>query len=205
VVVAGVAVFLGYKIVSWIKAPTPQIAELSSQINDSDWVRGDRQAKIILVEYGDFECPACIEFEPSVVSVLTTYGDKIAFIYRHFPLSQHKNAMPAARAAEAAGLQGKFWEMHDVLNKNHTDWEKESNPKDKFTQYAKELNLDEQKFTSDFDSDQVKNKIQADLLGGQRLGINQTPTFFLNGQKLQPSSFDEFKTRIGNEVKAQTQ
>ena len=98
-------------------------ALLTSAVSDSDWVKGNRSAPVVLVEYSDFQCPACAASAPLVKQLTEEFGNKIAFVYRHFPLPQHKNAYPAAQAAEAAGKQGKFWEMADLIFANQTKWE----------------------------------------------------------------------------------
>ncbi len=175
-------------------------------VNDKDWIRDNPNAKVTLVEYSDFQCPACAAFE----SVLETfvhpkYKDDIRFVYRHFPLSQHQNAVPAARAAEAAGNQGKFWEMHDLLFKNQTKWSEltDSAAVTKiFMGYADELKLDLVTFATDMKSSATDRAIQADTNQGLEFGINSTPTFYLNDVKMTSfSSFEEFVNLIDAEVK----
>jgi formate-nitrite transporter family protein len=168
---------------------------LPTQIAENDRSRGSTIASTTLIEYGDFQCPACGLYHPMVEQVLNDLGpDKVRFIFRHFPLPQHGNAVPASRAAEAAGQQGKFWEMYNMLYEKQKSWETAKEPKAIFTGYAKEMGLDLAKFDVDYESDAAKEKIDADYKGGAKGGINQTPTFFVNGKKINsPNSIDEFK------------
>lgn len=143
---------------------------------------------VTLVEYGDFQCPACGQFFPIVQQVKAHYGDQITFQFRNFPLeSIHKNARAAARAAEAASKQNKFWEMHDMLYETQTQWQDTSNPVSLFEGFAEKLGLDKSKFSEDYKSSEVSGTISADLQAGKNLGVSSTPTFFLNGQKLDPN------------------
>lgn len=165
----------------------------------SNHVTGNTQSKVTLVEFGDFECPACYKFFPILEQVRAKYKDKIAFQFRHLPLVEiHKNALIGARAAEAAGMQGKFFEMHDSLYTNQQSWSQASDPTSYFVQYAKELGLDEQKFKADLVSEQVNKIIQADRTYAKDQGFNSTPTFLINGKKLEDAqnSIDYFSQQI---------
>jgi protein-disulfide isomerase len=205
-VIAGL-IFFGYKAWIWIKTPGVGSNEGNQNnafsIRDSDWVKGNKDAKLTLIEYGDFECPACSIYSELVNRMLGEYPNDLKVVFRHFPLPIHKNAIPAAKAAEAAGVQGKFWEMHDLLYAKQSDWVNEGNPKDKFVEYAKSLGLDENKFKSDFDSKEIEDRINSDESEALRLRINSTPTFFLNGKKLpQINGYEDFKKIIENALKA---
>jgi protein-disulfide isomerase len=153
-----------------------------------------KNTKVTVVEFADFQCPACAAAHPIVKEVLEKYKGKITFIYRHFPLNQHKNARLAARAAEAANNQGKFWEMHDMLYENQKEWSESSSAKEVFTGYAKVLGLNNEIFEKAINSTDFDDAIQHDYVDGVTLGVNSTPTFFLNGNKLQ--SFGELSTAI---------
>lgn len=152
---------------------------------------GSKDAKTYLVEFSDFQCPACGAFKPYVDEIKTTYKDKLLFAYRHFPLQQHQFAKPSAYAAEAAGEQGKFWQMYDYLFTNQEDLSDK-----KIADGAKLLGLDLKKFGEDIKSEKIKNKVDKDLSDGQKFGVNGTPTFFLNGQKLELSSFSDLKKAV---------
>lgn len=175
-----------------------------SSINDSDWVKGNSQAKVVIMEYSDFQCPAC-KFYHSLVKQLTDeYKDKVAFVYRHFPLGQHKNSKASAYAAEAAGLQGKFWEMSDLLFDNQEDWSEKSEAPEIFKTYAKKLELNLDRYNEDIQSSSVKEKVDKDRLGGESIGVNATPTFYLNGVKLKNiGSYNDFKKTVEEKLQSQ--
>jgi protein-disulfide isomerase len=146
-------------------------------------VQGDPHARIELVEYGDYECPYCGQAYLSVKAVQEALGDDLKFVFRNFPLAQvHPRALPAAQAAEAAALQGKFWEMHDILFEHQDMLESAHLFRD-----AELLGLDLDRFARDFESQAVADKIRADFLSGARSGVNGTPTFFVNGERYEGS------------------
>jgi predicted DsbA family dithiol-disulfide isomerase len=180
-------------------SPSSPPLSLIESISESDWFLGKKDSKAVLIEYSDFQCPACRYYHPIVKDLNNEYNNSLTFAYRHFPLPQHKNAKMAAYAAEAAGKQGKFWEMHDLIFKNQSEWSsKEKNKaKDFFMKYASDLDLDMDQFKKDIISDIIKDKVDNDLKSGQRAGINSTPTFFLNGKKINnPRDYDGFKKLI---------
>ena len=162
------------------------------------WTKGNKDAKITLVEYSDFQCPACATYQTMTKQLFSEFQNDIAFTYRHFPLRTiHKNADLAAQAAEAAGLQGKFWEMHDIIFENQTEWAGNKDPMNNFIKYAQALEINIEQFKTDINSKTVKEKVEKDYQDSISLGLNSTPTFFLNGEKLQnPANYDEFKTLI---------
>ncbi len=171
--------------------------------DETDWIKGaplqgdgqqvgDTKSQVTLIEYSDFQCPACGAYYPLVKQLVKDFPN-LAVVYRHFPLQQHGNARIAAQAAEAAGMQGKFWEMHDLLFDGQRFWSEEKNAKDIFNTYAEKLGLNLEKFKADFDSSEVKNNIEADVQSGTAQ-IDGTPTFFLNNQKIQnPQSYEQFR------------
>ena len=168
-----------------------------SAINDNENVKGNKNATTTLIEYSDFQCPACGSYYPILKKVAEDMGSQVKFAYRHFPLPQHKNAKLAATVAEAAGKQGKFWEMHDLIFQNQSDWSEEKNAAVIFAKYAQDLKLDLAKFQTDIASEEIKAKIENDYKSGAKAGVNSTPSFFLNGKKLDnPRNYDEFKNAI---------
>ena len=173
-----------------------------TQVRESDWVQGSKDAKVIIIEYADFQCPACAAYHSLIKQVEEKFGSQIGFVYRHFPLSNiHENAKLSAASAEAAGLQGKFWEMHDMIYENQELWAKDNNAKEIFTGYAKTLGLDEDKFKNDIDSKEIRDKISESYREGILLNVTGTPTFFLNGEKMtNPRSFEEFDKVISKEL-----
>ncbi len=179
-------------------------ALLVTQISDSDWVKGNATSTVTIVEYSDFQCPACASYYPLIEKVIAENSDRASLVFRNFPLPQHKNAKIAAQAAGAAGLQGKFWEMHDRIFATQTDWENSTDAKNIFKGYAEKLGLDMEKYTTDADSKEVSDKIDADLSGGIKAGVNSTPTFYINGKKIEsPQSVQEFNKLI-NEAASTT-
>lgn len=170
-------------------------------LSASDWVRGNRQAKLILLEYGDFQCPACGSYYLILKELEKQYGDKLGVAFRHFPLPFHKNAQAAALAAEAAGNQGKFFEMHDLLYENQSEWSESDQARSIFTSFATSLGLDLKQFSSDLDSKEVAAKIEQSYRSGIDLGVQGTPTFFLNGKLLEnPRSLGEFKNVLDTAI-----
>ncbi len=148
-------------------------------IGPGDHADGPRDAPIQLLEYGDYECPHCGRAYPEVEEVRRALSGRLLFVYRHFPLTQvHPHAMLAAEAAEAAGAQGRFWEMHGVLFENQHALE----PQD-LVAYADALALEPDRFTEDLEEHRFEGKVRRDLLSGARTGVNGTPTFFVNGYR----------------------
>jgi protein-disulfide isomerase len=160
-------------------------------------IKGGADAAVTLVEYSDFQCPACGAFQPVLNEVLAQYGDKIKFEYKHYPLVQiHPFAEPAARAAEAAGQQGKFFEYADMLFAKQAEWTKGSNPTGFFTRYASELGLDMDLFAKHQKSSVLADNVKANMLEARGLGLTGTPSFYLNGVKMENKTFEEFKAQI---------
>lgn len=175
------------------------------EVTDEDTYLGNKDAKVTLVEYSDFQCPACKAYEDIVKQIRDSYSsEELKFVYRHFPLrSIHPNADIAAQAAEAAGEEGKFWEMKSLLFEKQSEWEKEKDPKGLFGAYAKSLGIDVGKFDEDLKSDDdSKERVEKDYQSGVALDIASTPTFILNGVIIKnPQSVDEFKALIDAELK----
>ncbi len=189
IVVAGVLLLSG--------GEPPIEATKENLVKEESQVLGNKDAKVVIVEFSDFQCPACGSAHPIVKRITQEYGDKILFAYRHFPLvASHKNALKAAEASEAAGEQGKFWKYHDLLFANQENLEVEN-----LKRYAKELGLDMNKFNEALDSGKFKDKVTADMDDGDRLGVRATPTFFINGEMHKGGlSYDQFKESIDKEL-----
>jgi protein-disulfide isomerase len=152
--------------------------------------------KVTIVEFGDYQCPACGQAYPSTKQVLKDYAGKVNIVFRNFPLSQHQNALLSAEAAEAAAAQGKFWQMHDKLYETQSEWSESRQPLDQYISFAKELGLDTNKFKEEVTSNKYDNLIKDDQTDGTKLGVDSTPTFYVNGQKLNGYDYQSFKTRI---------
>jgi protein-disulfide isomerase len=163
-----------------------------------DHVTGPADAPVTLIEYGDFQCPACGAYYPLVEKLITTDAStSVRLVFRHFPLPQHLNAPLAAQASEAASMQGKFWDMYNMLYQHQNDWANLSDPHSVFEGYAAAIGLDVAKFTIDIDSAAAKQVVSADQAEGETLGIDGTPTFFVNGKAItNPQSYDDFKNLI---------
>ncbi len=160
-------------------------------------IKGNLEAPVVLVEYSDFQCPACAQFQPIISELLAEYGDRMSFEYRHFPLLQiHPLAEPAARAAEAAGQQGKFYEFHDLLFQNQATWSRSSNPGQFFTEYATTLGLDLEAFARHQRSSLIRDHVRSQFNEARELGFTGTPSFTLNGQQMNFTSFDDFRAQI---------
>lgn len=161
-----------------------EVSELTAHL------KGNLESEIKLIEYSDFQCPACSAAAPQVDALVEEYGDKFQFEFRHFPLrSIHPNAQLAAQAAEAAGIQGKFWEMHDKLFENQSEWSQSFNPERYFRSYAKELGLNVDRFRYDLDSDEVKDVVNLQFNEAMELGLPGTPSFVLNGEQIDINEF----------------
>lgn len=157
----------------------------NGQIGDN--TQGNIEAKVTVIEYGDYQCPGCASAASILDSVVNKYPEDVVFIYRHFPLSTiHPNARAAAAAAEAAGLQGKYWQMHDKLFASQNEWGNLSGAQrtDMFEVYARELGLDSDKLRQGIGLDKVTDKINFDTALGKKVGVTGTPTIFVNGEQV---------------------
>lgn len=157
-------------------------------------------AKVTVVEFADYECPACAEDEPGVQQILKDYNGKINYVFRNFPLPQHQNAIPAAMAVEAAGEQGKFLEMGAKLFSTQATWVNLSNPNPVFVSDAQAMGLNMTKFNQDLQSQMLKNRIQKDYEDATALKIEATPTFFVNGQRLTGADYNTLKQTIDQDL-----
>jgi protein-disulfide isomerase len=190
----------------------------STNGSPSNHTEGSSPLGVTLVEYGDYQCPYCGQYYPIVKQVQQEYSNRIVFQFRNYPLTQlHQNAFAGARAAEAASLQGKFWQMHDILYEQNdlsqqdtslATWLNSSNPLTYFDQYAQQLGLNINKFNQDYNSDQVDNTINADMAAGDSAAkavtgqpIQGTPTFFLDGKVINVNeSVSSFESLINAEL-----
>lgn len=162
----------------------------------TDHIQGPSTAKATIVEYSDFQCPACAQYEPIVREVLNLFPNDVQLVYRHFPLTElHPHAMAAAIASEAAQKQGKFWEYHHLLFDQQAQWSRATSTETLFTEFAVTLGLNKEQFQKDLQLADT-SKINTDIASGNSSGINATPTFYLNGTKIQPQSLEEFKTAV---------
>ncbi len=172
----------------------------------TEHIEGQGSTGVKLVEYGDYECPYCGQYFPIVKQVVAEYNKQIYFQFRNFPLvSIHQNAFAGARAAEAAAMQNKFWQMHDALYENQNQWVQASDPTQYFNQYAQQLGLNLTKFKQDYASSKVNNLINADMAAGNKLNIQGTPTFFLDGKQISVGeSISDFQKLINAAIAKKT-
>ena len=148
-------------------------------IEEHDHVRGKREAQVVLIEYADFQCPYCARAHKAVTRLQQQHGERLTLVYRHLPLSDlHPLAQPTAEAAEAAGAQGKFWEMHDALFENQDMLDEDGLPA-----LAAKLQLDAERFRSEFEGGEHRGRVEADVTQAHALGARGTPTFFINGER----------------------
>jgi len=162
-------------------------------------VRGPQNAPVTFMEFGDYQCPSCGYYAPIVQEVLQRFPNQIRFEFHHYPLIElHQWAMTAAVAAEAAADQGKFWEMHDLIYRNQDKWSRSQNAESDFVSYANQLGLNVNQFMQSMRSPDIQQRILQDVVRARESKINETPTFFINGQKLatKPSNADEFSKLI---------
>lgn len=175
-VLAGVALFRAHR-----RPPGLQVATTTKPGAQPPHVRGDPDAPVTLEEFGDFECMPCFILWPALMNVEHDYADRLCVIFREHPLPQHHHARDAARAAEAAGLQGRFWEMHDMLYQSRGVWVRALDPRGYFHTYATYLGLDLARFEKDFDGEEVTKRIADDEARGAALNIDRTPVIYVNG------------------------
>ncbi len=178
-----------------------------SKIAKDDHVKWSPRKKAVLVEYGDLQCPACKTFHEILRSFEFPNSpdrdivNNVTFVYRNFPLDMHKNAVPAARAAEAAGQQGKYFEYVSALYDQQESWAELKNPIEYFVPLAEKFKLNVEQFKNDMASPKTQAKIDKDLAQGNKVTVTSTPTFFLDGVKLEVESLDEFKALLKNASK----
>lgn len=170
--------------------------------------KGGQNAPVVVEEFYDFQCPTCASVHPLLTSLTATYGNRVKVISRHFPLTQiHKNAYDAAVAAEAAGLQGKFWDMQNLIFQNQQRWATAPNARALFESYAGILGLDIEKFKDDMSGMAAKQRVDADIARGRSLAISGTPTIYVNGKMVSPDMMtsDGFRQLVETEIRAAQQ
>lgn len=179
--------------------PSKAVSQTETAIGDQ--VYGNKSSEVVVIEYGDFQCPGCGAAYPQIKTIKEEYKDQIAFIFRNYPLTTiHPNALAASTAAEAAGLQGKFWEMHDKLYENQNAWSSidASKRTGVFTDYAKDIGLDTDKFATDLKDPKIAAKIRRDQAFGKKLNVDSTPTVYLGSEKLSAEVTTDLVQNDGN-------
>lgn len=181
--VAVVAVGVGFYLYRTNLEPVANLTkeQAAAAARDAVHVRGYGKAPVTIEEFGDFECPPCGRLSEPLDKIAQSYPKKVKLVFREFPLSVHPHATAAAYAAEAAGLQGRFWEMHDLLYREQETWSKAPAPEGLFTGYAKMIGLNGTKFRADMTGEVVKARVAADVKRGKEVKVDVTPTVFVNG------------------------
>jgi protein-disulfide isomerase len=203
-VVGGMILLRSSRQASNSNAPTPDPA-LDVKGAEPPHIRGNPNAPVTLEEFGDFQCPSCGTYYPELKKIEAEFGDKLRVIFREYPLiSMHEHALMAAQAAEAAGLQGKFWEMHDKLYESQTQWTPAKDLVPIFADYAKQIGIDPDRFMKDLNGEQVAQRIFQDGKRVHALGLQGTPTFLVNGQEAKGDQWkpDGLRQMIKNAVAA---
>ena len=183
--------------------PSAEPLVLISKFDKPPQNLGAEGASTTLVVFSDFQCPACARHHASLQKLREELGDTIQLSFRHFPLDTHTHAFLAALYAEAAGRQGKFWEMHDLLYEDQKEWENQQigEIERTFTDYALSLGLNAEQLRTDLDDPELTEKVRQDKQGGKESGVKRTPTFFLNGKQISkpPRNYEDLKKLIEQE------
>ncbi len=166
--------------------PVSENRSVPGKSGESMHIRGNPDAPVTLEEFGDFQCPPCGSFAGFTEELLKEYDSRLRIVFRNFPLAPHEHAREAALAAEAAGLQGHFWEMHDVLYREQAVWTKTPNPRELFESYAGTIGLNLDQFKKDMDGEKARERVDSDQARGLALGIKLTPTLFINNHPVDP-------------------
>lgn len=201
IVVVTIAIVIGA--VFFLSQPEkPIIVDPANLVKEDSLKISTDSAKLTIVEFGDFQCPACKAAHPGLKQALADFPGQVNFVFRHYPLPMHANAQPAAKAVEAANRQGKVWEMYDKLFDAQEDWGNTSNPTDKFKQYAAELGMDSEKLVADMNDSAIQDKINNDIADGNASGVNSTPTLYFNNEVYKKGfGYADFKAEIEARLK----
>lgn len=193
-VTVGLLVGVGALLTQFSKSSDQPIADVAGERRHQ---RGE--GEVTVVEFSDLQCPACQSVQAPLAKILAKFEGRVQLVYRHFPLSKiHKNAQIAAQASEAANMQGKFFEFHDLLFAKQAEWSGLEDPTPKFGEYAQELGLDKEKFAADTVSDEAKEAVGVDSAAATRYALSGTPTFFVNGVK---TEFNQIELKLSELTK----
>jgi len=198
-VLAVLIIALGAWWLSRGEAPTRNLGALTEPVTATDWRKGATDPVVEIVEYSDFECPACAAYYPYLSQLVVEYPEEVAVIYRHFPLPQHRSAELTAAFSEAAGRQGKFWEMHNILFDNQSTWTTSSAADNEalFKTYAGQIGLDLARLETDLADPAILAHVRAEYQSGVASGVDSTPSFFVNGERIvNPRSYNELSALV---------
>lgn len=201
--VVAIFAFLGIVYYTTSQPAESKVFPENTKVKADDHLKWSPTKKILLVEYGDIQCPACKNLHEALKANFEASSSphydaakNVTFVFRHFPLDQHENARVAAYIAEAAGIQGKFYEMVDMQYEKQTDWEKSKDAMNIFLGYAKDLKLDVEKLKKDAASDAVKKRVDEDYQLGVSSEVSATPTLYLNGKKVDLTTMDDLAVQL---------
>ncbi|MBV8857361.1 MAG: DsbA family protein [Acidobacteria bacterium] len=184
----------GASVQTFITPPVPPVFQIAT---DDQPTKGKADASVTVVEFTDYQCPSCAAAQPILEKLITEYGDRVRFVIRDFPLQMHPEARKAAEAAEAAREQGKYWDFTAILFRNQSALKPEQ-----LKQYAQVIGLDRAKFDAALDKGTFADKVERDMIDGQKFGVSGTPTFFVNGRRAKDASYDTLKAAIEEALKA---
>lgn len=180
-------------------------SKTSNEVASIDYSKGQKvgsdSAKVKLVEFGDYQCPSCAAADPTIKEMIANKYPDFQFVFRYFPLPQHKNAIPAANLAQFAAQNGKFWEVNSRLFETQAQWQDLGDPTDYFGTLAKDLGLDEAGAKDAVKNRKFQDVIQADINEGENIGVDSTPTFYLDGHKLDLQNFSDLKSQVEQALK----
>ncbi|HVF51912.1 MAG TPA: thioredoxin domain-containing protein [Pyrinomonadaceae bacterium] len=178
--------------------PPMMLTETTPPGGQPPHVRGEANAPVTLEEFGDFQCPPCGRLHPELKKLEDLYGPRLKVVFRNFPLASHEHAVNAARAAEAAGRQGRFWEMHDMIYEQQDVWKNDPDVRARFTTYARTLGLNVERFQADMTAPAIMERIIADQTRGRAVGVSGTPTIFVDGREVEAASgtYDGLRAKI---------
>jgi protein-disulfide isomerase len=179
-----------------LAAPAASTPSTAREPSSADIAYGPDDAPVVVVEYSDFQCSFCAQYAPMLASLRSEYGDRVRFVFRFFPLNYHEHGMLSAQAAYAAFLQGKFWEMHDMLYANQQEWAEAGDALPYFERYAESVGLDMERFRADIQAQDTIDFIVEQRAEGDQAGISHTPWFIVDGADVTPRSLEEFKALI---------
>ncbi|MDT7807500.1 MAG: hypothetical protein QOJ70_1313 [Acidobacteriota bacterium] len=184
----------GASVQTFITPPPPPVFQIAT---DDQPTKGNPNASVTLIEFTDYQCPSCAAAQPALDRLITEYGDRVRFVVRDFPLQMHTEARKAAEAAEAAREQGKYWDFTAILFRNQSALKPEQ-----LKQYAQVLGLDRTKFDAALDSGRFADKVERDILDGQKIGVGSTPSFFVNGRRTSDISYEALKAALDAALKS---
>jgi protein-disulfide isomerase len=201
IVVASIILVIGA--VFFLSQPEkPIVIDPANLIKEDSLKISSDSAKLTIVEFGDFQCPACKAAHPGLKQAMADFPGQVNFVFRHYPLPMHANAQAASKAVEAANRQGKVWEMYDKLFDSQEEWAAESNPTEMFKKYAGELGMDAEKLATDMKDSAIADKITKDIGDGNASGVNSTPTFYFNNELYKKGiGYADFKAEIEARLK----